>query len=138
MRWIIGHGLHHRSKRYDPIGKLLYLRLEGEGFVMPFAEWESVAEWPMFAANDDWQEVTLEHPARVDDRREHPLWQPVYVFELGADAPTGSPIMNSDGQLIGFAGQNAIIPAWLIGNQLGVVLEKGRSNIAACHLSDRW
>lgn len=113
---------------YDPISRLLYFKLAGQGFrVMSFGSSEALADENLWTIGEqaEGREVMLGELTKVDEQKIYSIWRPqVFPTVLSGASPAGL-MFGAQGEALGIVDEKMeLIPAWLISNQLGLLLEQ--------------
>lgn len=113
---------------YDPIARMLYLKLSGQGFrVMSFGNSASLADENLWTVDGGGRgkEVVLGELTPVDGQKIYPIWRPQSFMTVASGALAGEFVFGARGESFGIVDEKGeIIPAWLIGGQIGSLLEK--------------
>lgn len=113
---------------YDPIGRLLYFKLSGQGFrVMSFGNNASLTNENLWTIdnNGGGKEVVLGEFTAIDSQKIYPIWRPQSFAAISSGASAGEFVFGAQGESFGVIDEKGeIIPAWLIGSQIGSLLEK--------------
>jgi len=115
------------SAVYDQQSKLVYLNLKGDNFrVSSIVDWNQVnANQPVWLYDQEWQKEKLGSKQKVVSSEVISLTTPIYKYSFIRSYKQGTPIINKQGELIGFIGsENNIIPAWYISSQMNNVLSE--------------
>lgn len=123
----------------DPLSGLIYLKVAGEGFPFAaFANWEEIgadtAGW-YWDQTQTWRALRLGQPAALSVERRYRPAEPQWQYRLPAEAAPGQVLIDDDGALIGFAGEDQrLIEGWQVENQYVSILAQGKIH----YLSVPW
>ncbi len=119
------------SAVYDQQSKLVYLNLKGDNFrVSSIVDWNQVnANQPVWLYNQEWQKEKLDPKQKVVSSEVISVTVPTYKYSFIRSYKQGTPIINKQGELVGFVGvDNNIVSAWYISNQMNSVLSEQSVN----------
>ncbi|MEK7065053.1 MAG: S1C family serine protease, partial [Patescibacteria group bacterium] len=113
---------------YDPISRLLYFKLSGQGFrVMSFGNSASLTDENLWTIdnNGGGKEVILGELTAIDSKKIYPIWRAQSFAAISSGASVGEFVFGAQGESFGVVDERGeIIPAWLIDSQIGSLLEK--------------
>lgn len=113
---------------YDPISRLLYFKLSGQGFrVMSFGNSASLMDENLWTIDNGGggREVILGELTMIDSQKIYPIWRLQSFATVSSGALAGEFVFGAQGESFGIVDEeDEIIPTWLIDSQIGSLLEK--------------
>lgn len=113
---------------YDPVSRLLYFKLSGQGFrVMAFGNSASLSEENLWTIDSSGagQEALLGESTKIDQQKIYPIWRLQSFATVSSGALDNGFVFGAQGDAFGIVDEKGeVIPSWLIESQIGSLLEK--------------
>lgn len=112
---------------FDQMTNLIYIKFVGEGFpFISFANWNNLNAdteiWSIYGFEKE--KYLFGKAIKEENKNNYAIWQPQFFYHIDQSVPSGSLVINKDGQMVGISDESGkIVYGWMVENQFISVLQ---------------